>query len=178
MNTSDPEQRRLLGVLISVPEPFANEIDRWRRELKDPIAPLVEPHITLLPPLEVTRELFADVATHLADVASRHEPFDVQLKGTDTFRPTTPTAFVQVVQGTAELTTLAADVNGGPLKHTPEFPYHPHVTIAHFVPDAVLDAAQQALAEFEATFTVAEFGLYVPDPDGHWQRTTRFQLSA
>ena len=48
---------------------------------------------------------------------------------------------------------LAWSVGRGPLDIEREFPYHPHVTIAHHLADDVLDRAFAELADFDATST-------------------------
>ena len=44
-----------------------------------------------------------------------------------------------------------------------EFPFHPHVTVAHHLPDDRLDQAFVELARFECAFDVPSFHLYVHD---------------
>ena len=57
-----------------------------------------------------------------------------------------------------------------------DFPYHPHVTVAHDLPDEVLDEAYDALGGFAARFVVEEFALYVHGADGVWQVRRTFAL--
>ncbi len=58
------------------------------------------------------------------------------------------------------------------------WPYHPHVTVAHELPEETLDAAAVRLAGFEAEFRVEEFVLYILDPDGRWHPTHVFPLGS
>ena len=51
----------------------------------------------------------------------------------------------------------------GPLAVELDFPYHPHVTIAHHLDDPTLDRAFEELADFECGFAVDAFSLYVHD---------------
>ena len=44
-----------------------------------------------------------------------------------------------------------------------QFPYHPHVTVAHHLADETLDRAFDELAGFECDFAVDQFSLYVHD---------------
>ncbi len=178
MSSSHAGTTRLIGVLVALPEPARSSLDTWRRELGDPTASLIGAHVTLVAPIEVPADDIDAIEAHLATVALSTAPFNVRLAGTDTFRPTTPTVFVDVAEGRAEFTALARAINAGPLTHVPEFDYRPHVTIAHFVPDAVLDRAQQVLGDFTANFVVADFGLYVPDDDGRWQLRSTYDLGA
>ena len=50
-----------------------------------------------------------------------------------------------------------------------DFPYHPHVTVAHDVEDQSLDRAQCELEDFECAFEVEEFHLYVHDSVAGWR---------
>ena len=56
------------------------------------------------------------------------------------------------------------------------FPYHPHVTVAHGVPEPVLDEVFDRLAGFEATFVVSGFTRYEQDEDGAWRSVRTFRL--
>jgi hypothetical protein len=49
------------------------------------------------------------------------------------------------------------------------FPYHPHVTVAHDVPPAQLDAAYERLAGFDARFRAWGFTLFEHGTDGRWR---------
>ena len=82
------------------------------------------------------------VDEHLAAVAARHAPFVVKLRGTATFRPVSPVVFVQLVEGVAGLRAASRRASGrGCSTQELRFQYHPHVTVAHEVPDDQLDAA-------------------------------------
>ena len=64
----------------------------------------------------------------------------------------------------------------GPLDVELQYPYHPHVTIAHHLEDDALDRAFAELADFECEFEVAGFHLYVHDDTAGWQPTRDFPL--
>ena len=83
-----------------------------------------------------------------------------------------------VAAGISSCERLAADIRSGPLQRELHYPYHPHVTVAHDVPDAALDAVFEGLASFEARFPVDGFTLYEHVGDGHWQPQRRFLLGA
>jgi 2'-5' RNA ligase len=57
-----------------------------------------------------------------------------------------------------------------------DFPYHPHVTIAHDVSDEALDLAYDGLADFVARFVVDAFTLFERSDDGEWDRRRDFPL--
>ena len=78
----------MLGVAIAIPQPHATVLTNWRRQVGDPAAELVFPHVTLLPPTPVAATAMDDVEKHLAEAARAHPPFVMHLSGTGTFRPT------------------------------------------------------------------------------------------
>lgn len=167
---------RTIGVAIAVPRPFADELEGWRDRFGDPAAHLIQAHVTLLPP---TRVGDIDAVTdHLAAVAARHEAFPVLLQGTGTFRPLSPVVYVRVASGGDRIITLESDVRSGPLARSLRFDYHPHVTIAHDVPEATLTVAQRTLADYEAAFTADAITLYEMGPDGVWGPLRDFDLRA
>ena len=59
---------------------------------------------------------------------------------------------------------------------TARFPYHPHVTVAHDVPAAQLDAAFADLAGFEASFDVDGFTLFEHEDGGRWRPFRTYTL--
>jgi 2'-5' RNA ligase len=167
----------VLGVVVSVPEPWAQLLVDWRTKVGDPQASLVPPHVTLLPPTEVRVRERAGITDHLADVARRHPPFDVHLSGTGTFRPVSEVVFVAVARGIADCELIAADVRTGPLARPLNFPYHPHVTVAHDVPGDMLDVAYDGLAELHAEFRVTSFTEFEQLPDGAWAVSREYPLT-
>ncbi len=64
----------------------------------------------------------------------------------------------------------------GPLDVDLDYPYHPHVTVAHHLDDELLDRAFDELADFECQFDVDEFHLYEHDEAAGWQPTHDFPL--
>ena len=156
---------RRLGVAVELPADHAAELAAVRRRAGDPAADDMAPHITLVPPVLVPGDL-SDVEQVLQAAAARIAPFEVHLRGTGSFRPVSEVVFVAVAQGISSLELLAAAVRVPPLDPPLHFPYHPHVTVAHDVPTAALDAAYEDLAGFDARFTVSSFRLYEKDPAG------------
>ena len=126
------------GVSIAIPEPWGSQLQQQREDVGDPMARAIPPHVTLMPPTEIPERELAAFTHHLGSVASTHGPFTMQLRGTGTFRPVSPVVFVQVAQGIPMCERLEQAVRRGPVVRELEFPYHPHVTIAHQVSDAQL----------------------------------------
>lgn len=167
-----------VGVTIAVPEPFADLLTQWRLKVGDLAAHTMWPHITLLPPTEVPTSALPAIHAHLDAAAATVAPFDVHLSGTGTFRPLSPVVFVQVARGVSECEMLEAVVRSGPLERELEFPYHPHVTVAHGVSEAALEEAYDGLAGFTARFPVDGIELFTRCPDAQWQREHQFALGS
>jgi 2'-5' RNA ligase len=87
-----------------------------------------------------------------------------------------PVVFVAVAEGISQCEALAEAVRRGPLGMELQFPYHPHVTVAHHLDDVVLDKAFDDLAGFECVFEVDRFHLYTHDAALGWQPTREFPL--
>lgn len=167
-----------IGVAVRVPEPFAAVLEDARRRSGDPFADVIPPHVTLLGPTVVDIARLDDVHAHLAGVAAHAAPFDMLLRGSGTFRPVSPVVFVQVAAGIAECERLEQAIRTGPLDQDLRFNYHPHVTVAHEVPDDALDAAFEDMAGFEAAFRVTAVDLFEHGDDGVWRTVQTFGLRA
>jgi len=167
----------LIGVALAIPDPWGSEIEGWRESFGDPQASSIPAHITLLPPTRISESVLPAVREHLAAAAAATSAFDVQLRGAGTFRPVSPVVFVSVSQGISGCEQLEALIRSDVLERELDYPYHPHVTVAHDVPEAVLDLAFQSLAGFTASFVAREFALYVHGDDGVWQVFERFALT-
>jgi 2'-5' RNA ligase len=168
-----------LGVCIAVPEPHGSLLQRCRLGFGDAAAAVIPTHVTLLPPTEVEAAARPEIEEHLTAVAAASRPFPMRLYGTDTFRPLSPVVFVQVVQGRAACGWLQERVRepAGPLARPLEFPYHPHVTIAQGIAEEAMDAAQAALADYEAAWTASGFALYEQAADGAWEPQREFRFA-
>ena len=165
-----------IGVVVGVPEPHGPVLRAERIATGDPEAHGIAPHITLLGPTDLVAGSVDEVDEHLAAVAAEHRPFVVQLRGTGTFRPVTPVVFLQLSRGISDCEQLERGIRQGPLATPVRFPYHPHVTVAHGVPEPVLDEVFDRLAGFEATFVVTGFSRYEQDEDGRWRAVRSFRL--
>jgi len=166
------------GVAVTIPEPWGSRLQRARDGFGDPMAGAIPPHVTLLPPTAIAPEDLEEFSAHLEAVSTDAEPFDMVLSGTGTFRPVSPVVFVQVSRGISACESLERAVRSGPVERILDFPYHPHVTIAHHLDDEALDAAFEGLADFRASFRVDSLELYHHADDGVWRVLRSFALGA
>jgi 2'-5' RNA ligase len=169
-------RRRVIGVAIPVPEPHGPLLQAKRAEFNDPLADSIPAHVTLLGPTELADGELADLVAHLERVGAQQSPFNMVLRGTGTFRPVSDVVFVQVARGISGCERLEQQIRAGRWHRDLVFPYHPHVTVAHDVPDADLDRAFDDLAGYHAVFDVERFWLYEQSPEGAWSAVRHFAL--
>jgi 2'-5' RNA ligase len=166
-----------IGVSLAVPEPWGSRLQDFRVTNGDTEGATIPTHITLVPPVEVGRADLGRIERHLDEVAGRSTSYGVHLRGSGTFRPVSPVVFVNLVEGISQTEQLAHACRSGPLALTLDFPYHPHVTVAHHLEGDRLDRAFDEMSGFECAFTVACFHLYVHHPDRGWKATRDFGLA-
>ncbi|MEV0638936.1 2'-5' RNA ligase family protein [Streptomyces sp. NPDC050619] len=169
-----------IGVSIAVPEPYGSLLQERRAGFGDAAAQGIPTHVTLLPPTEVEASLVPAIEAHLVEVAEAGRPFPMRLSGTGTFRPVSPVVYVQVAEGAEACTWLQKQVrdSSGPVARELQFPYHPHVTVAHRIDEAAMDRAFEELADYEAEWPCAGFALYEQGADGVWRKLREFTFGA
>ena len=170
-------EHTVLGIVVPIPEPWAQLLVDWRSKVGDAQANVVPPHVTLLPPTEVPVADRTAISAHLAEVARRHPSFDMHLAGTGTFRPVSDVVFIAVARGIGNCELLSTDVRRGPLARSLAFPYHPHVTVAHDVPEDMLELAYTGLADLSAEFRVSSFTEFEQTPGGEWAVAREYPLT-
>lgn len=167
-----------MGVAIAIPEPYGSRLRRKRASFGDQLAETVPSHVTLMPPLTVESDELEGVCGGLRAAAAELRPFSMTLRGTGTFRPVSPVVFVAIVGGVAGIEEVAAAVRAELEAPPAEFSFHPHVTIAHNIDDAALNRAQTDLSDFECTFQVDSFDLYLHERENGWAPKHAFQLGS
>ncbi|MGW0464242.1 2'-5' RNA ligase family protein [Streptomyces sp. NPDC003027] len=167
-----------LGVSIAVPEPFGSLLQELRAGFGDPAAHGIPTHVTLLPPTEVDASRLPAIELHLTEIAAGVRPFPMRLSGTGTFRPLSPVVYVQLAEGVSACAWLQQRVRdtSGPLVRELQFPYHPHVTVAHGISEEAMDRAYEELADFEAAWTCSSFALYEQGADGVWRKLKEYEF--
>ncbi|MER6417373.1 2'-5' RNA ligase family protein [Streptomyces sp. NPDC001137] len=165
-----------IGVSIAVPEPYGSLLQQLRAGFGDAAAHGIPTHVTLLPPTEVDGSDLPAVEAHLAEVAASGRPFPMRLSGTGTFRPLSPVVYVRIAEGAEACTQLQKQLRdpSGPVPRELQFPYHPHVTVAHGIDDEAMDRAFEELADFEADWPCTGFALYEQGADGVWRKLREY----
>ncbi|MFF4210517.1 2'-5' RNA ligase family protein [Streptomyces sp. NPDC001796] len=169
-----------IGVSIAVPEPHGSELQELRAGFGDAAARCIPTHVTLLPPTEVESADLPAIDAHLVAVAAAGRPFPMRLAGTGTFRPLSPVVYVKVVEGAEACSRLQRQVRdpSGPVARELQFPYHPHVTVAHGIDDAAMDRAYEELADYAAEWPCTGFALYEQGADGVWRKLREFPFGS
>lgn len=165
-----------IGVSIAVPDPHGATLQRCREQFGDPMAQAIPAHITILPPTEVDGERRGELENHLTWVCEGVAPFEILLRGTGTFRPISPVVFVQLAAGIAQCESLESAVRAGPVRRELDFNYHPHVTVAHNLPEDMLEHAFTTLGLFEARFMASSVHLYEHGADEVWRPVREFEF--
>jgi len=174
----DPDSvARVMGVSIPVPAPWGEHLQAKRASYGDPLARLVPTHVTLLGPTAVSARDVDDLVVHLQSVAAMVEPFSMVLRGTGTFRPVSDVVFVQVARGISGCEQLQRAIATPRWAGELNYPYHPHVTVAHGVDEPALDLAFDDLSRWSAAFEVTSFHLYARAADDTWTSRREFGLS-
>lgn len=169
-----------IGVSIAVPEPHGSLLQERRAGFGDAAAHGIPTHVTLLPPTEVDGSALPAIEAHLLEVASAGRPFPMRLSGTGTFRPLSPVVYVRIAEGAEACTWLQKQVRdaSGPVARELQFPYHPHVTVAHSIDDEAMDRAFAELADYEADWPCPGFALYEQGPDAVWRKLREFAFGS
>ncbi|WP_411071487.1 2'-5' RNA ligase family protein [Streptomyces sp. cmx-4-25] len=167
-----------LGVSIAVPEPYGSLLQERRAGFGDRAAHGIPTHVTLVPPTEVPRGRLPEIEEHLARVATGYQPFPVRLRGTGTFRPLSPVVYVRLAEGVTSCDRLQQRIRdeAGPLVRVLQFPYHPHVTVAHGISEEGMDRAFEELAGYEAAWTCRSFALYEQGADQVWRKLYDYEF--
>ncbi len=121
--------RRRVAVALLPPAELARSVQTLRRALADPRLDVLPPHLTLVPPINLTDDAFAEGRALLRSVASSSEPFELEVGPASTFAPVTPTVHLELGGDTGPLHALRARLRSGPFERPDGRPFHPHVTL-------------------------------------------------
>ena len=157
--------RRRLLVALTLAGRQAAEVDGLRRSLGGSGLGRIDPHLTLVPPVNVRTEDFDQVLRLIRSVAME-QPVEVRLGPARTFAPRTPVVYLDVAGDTARIADLRRRLVVAPLvpavaRH--ERPFVPHVTIGGRVAGPKIAAAVAMLAEFRLAMELSTVALCEQD---------------
>ncbi len=131
---------RLASTLL-IPPPVGTEIDGIRRACGDGMFGKVDPHVTLVEPINVPGEAIGEVEALFRDAAAAASgPLTFTFGPARSFGPDSPVLYLGVEGDIDELTTLRAAMRTGPLAREAAWPFVPHVTIGTDLSEERLDA--------------------------------------
>jgi 2'-5' RNA ligase/GNAT superfamily N-acetyltransferase len=160
--------RQRLGVVLLVPQPLATQIDGLRRGLGDGALGRIDPHITLVPPVNVhDRDLPAALATVRAAAATAR-PVALRLGPIATFAPINPVAYLAVGGDIDVVHDLRAKVKTGVLERSDQHDFVPHVTVADDLAENRIEGALAALRSFHAEVTIDRVHVLAEQPGRVW----------
>lgn len=120
--------RRRFAVALVIPPPVSVEIDGLRRALGDRQLGRIDPHITIIPPINLREDQIGDALAVVQAAARAARPITLTLGPVTTFAETSPVRFLAVDpwEPVVELyRSCWADVLERPEKR----PFHPHCTV-------------------------------------------------
>lgn len=120
--------RRRFAVALLVPPPASIEVDALRLALGDRQLGKIDPHITIVPPINLRAEEVAEAMAIVDAAASRCAPCSVSLGPVETFGPGSRTRFLRV-DPWAGIEAVHRACWTGILDREEQRPFHPHVTI-------------------------------------------------
>jgi len=131
----------------------------------------VPPHVTLVPPVNVSEARLGEALALLRNAATKARPFTLQLGPVAMFAPDSPTLYLAVDgdgDALASLERLRTAVFQPPLHRELAWPFVPHVTLADGVDDERLAAGVRALADYRVEMRCAAVHLLheVREPTG------------
>jgi len=159
-----------LGVALVLDPPLADEVDGLRRALGDPGLGRIPAHLTLVPPVNVRRDMLVAAAARLRAAATKVAgPVQLTLGSVASFLPLNPVVFLAVGGDTEELRRLRDAVFAPPLERRLSWPWVPHVTLADGIDETRIAAVLSALEHFAVVWAVDRLVLLQEGPGQVWQ---------
>lgn len=146
--------RMRLGAALLVPHPIAAEIEGLRRACGDGARSRVMPHLTLVPPVNVSESRLGEALALLRAAAAIASDLTLSLGPPASFLPDSPTLYLRVTGEQLGLLHAVRDaLFKPPLERPLTFPFVPHVTLADdMAPDRIASAVS-ALRDFVVDVT-------------------------
>lgn len=164
--------RQRLGVVLLVPQPLATQVDGVRRALGDGALGRIDPHITLVPPVNVAERDLSRAFSIVRTAASAIDPLALVLGPVATFAPANPVAYLRVggePHVLEALDGLRSACLQGPLERPLDHEFVPHVTIADTLAGLRLDAVADVLADFSVAVTFDRVHVLAELPGRLWR---------
>ena len=160
-----------------IPPPAAVEIDGLRRALGDRQLGRIDPHITIIPPINVHDDDLAEVLAVVDAAAARAEPMELTIGPVQTFGAHSPVRFL-AVEPWAPVAALYEACWTGVLDRERKRPFHPHVTVdIGGSPTDRPDAAVELLAGYRVEVGIDRVHVLEHDQDARrWDTYLSYRL--
>ena len=131
----------------------------------------IAPHLTLVPPLNVSEDDLDDVLAHVHAEARKSLPIAIELGPLATFWPRTPVLYLEVNGDLGALSQLRRGLASGPLgpplgRKSREFV--PHLTLDQRIEPGRLHHALEALADYRAVHCFERVTILDQHADHRW----------
>ena len=174
--------RRRFAVALIVPPPVAVEVDALRRALGDRQLGKIDPHVTLVPPINLREDDIADALAVVQAAARRSSAMTLTLGPVATFNESSPVRFL-AVDPWDPVTALYRACWSGVLERDEKRPFHPHVTIdidggVTDGPDPAIDllAGYRAEVLVDRVTVLENVDVDEPDLKRVWEPYTSYRL--
>ncbi|MHB8190027.1 MAG: 2'-5' RNA ligase family protein [Ferrimicrobium sp.] len=153
-----------MGVVITFDEVDTCRFDLLRAAVGSSGIGRIAPHITLIPPMEVSLAQLDEARSRLIALAASSAPFEVRVAGVGRFENRRTVSYLGV-DDDGSLVALYRRLGGGP-----ERPFIPHVTLVEDVSVKQACAIESALAAVEVAVKVDRITLLVAHAIGGGHR--------
>jgi 2'-5' RNA ligase/GNAT superfamily N-acetyltransferase len=126
--------RRRVAVALLPPAALSAQVQGLRAVLDDPRISRIAPHLTLVPPVNLSDQDLQQLQNLLRSVASVTPPFTLTLGPVSSFSPNTPTLHLAVQGDLAALRALREHLRVPPVDRPEVWPFTAHVTLRDSVP--------------------------------------------
>ena len=168
------------ALVAYLPEPLAGFVESLRRQVRTDQDPDVRAHVTILPPRPLAC-LPEKAEADLEQAVSQLRPFQVELRQVLVF-PSSDVLYLSIGEGERGLAELHEKLSRGRLRFLEYFEYHPHVTLAQFIPRADLSqAAEKSAQQWKGysgsrRFLLDRVTLVQNTRQNHWRNLREFLL--
>jgi 2'-5' RNA ligase len=164
--------RQRLGVVLVVPQPIATQVDGLRRALGDGALGRIEPHVTLVPPVNVAERDLPKAFSIVRAAAATVPPLSLRLGPVTTFVPVNPVAYLSVGgegQVLDALERLRRACLHAPLDRSQDHGFVPHVTVAEELAGDRLEVVARVMADFSVDVTFDRVHVLAEQPGRVWR---------
>lgn len=133
-------RRRVLVALIPESE-LSGKIRAVASLFGQPRRERIAPHVTVVPPINLSEDELVEARATLRRVASEAKPFQLGFSSLASFAPSAATVHLAVADVSGHLTSIRDQIRSGPLLREDPREFSPHVTLVTSASDEQIRAA-------------------------------------